>query len=80
MDPSTFNLSMFSAEDLLNGQQLVNYIGYTHDGKKSNAKVDINDFINQERCQWQEFIPQLVSFKPIYSSVYIMDKFDFKGH
>jgi hypothetical protein len=77
LDPSTFNLSMFSADDLLNGAQIVNYIGYTHDGKKSNKKININEFINQKDENGRNLFP-VGSFSPIYASVYIMDKFDFK--
>jgi hypothetical protein len=78
LDPSTFSLDMFSAEDLLNnGQQLINYIGYTHDGKKTKDRVDINDFINATDENGRHTFP-VGSFRPIYSSVYIMDKFDFK--
>lgn len=78
MDPNTFSVDMFSAEDLLNnGQQLINYIGFSHDGKKSNKRVDINDFINQKDESGRNLFP-VGSFKPIYSSVYIMDKFDYK--
>ncbi len=78
LDPSTFSMDMFSAEDLLNnGSVLVNYIGFNHQGKKTSARVDINDFINQKDENGRNLFP-VGAFKPIYSSVYIMDKFDFK--
>lgn len=76
-DPSTFSLDMFSAEDLLGANQLVNYIGYTHDGKKARGKTTIDDFLNQKDENGRNLFP-VGSFKPIYASVYIMDKFDFK--
>jgi len=78
LDPSTFDVSMFSAEDLLNnGEQLVNYVGFSHDGKRNRETVNINDFINQKDENGRNLFP-VGSFKPIYASVYIMDKFDFK--
>jgi hypothetical protein len=77
LDPSTFSVDMFSADDLLNGDQIVNYIGYTHDGKKTKARLSINDFIDQKDENGRNLFP-VGTFKPIYASVYIMDKFDFK--
>lgn len=77
LDPSTFSVDMFSAEDLLNGDQIVNYIGYTHDGKKTKSRININEFIDQKDENGRNLFP-VGSFKPIYASVYIMDKFDFK--
>jgi hypothetical protein len=77
LDPSTFNVSMFSAEDLLNGTPLVNYIGFSHDGKKTKGKADIGDFLNKKDASGRNLFP-VGSFQPIYASVYLMDKFDFK--
>ena len=77
LDPATFELSMFSAEELLNGDRLINYIGYTHDGKKTKGKADIGDFLNNKDASGRNLF-SVGSFKPIYASVYIMDKFDFK--
>ncbi|PBQ33126.1 hypothetical protein CNR22_15505 [Sphingobacteriaceae bacterium] len=81
LDPSTFSLDMFSAEDLL-GQTastpLVFYSGYDAQGNKTNNnKTNINDFINAKDDKGRNTLP-VGAFKPIYSSVYIMDKFDFK--
>jgi hypothetical protein len=80
LDPSTLSLDMFSAEDLL-GQQdntnLVNYYGYSHDGKKTGGKTSISSFLEKKDDNGRNLLP-VGSFKPIYSSVYIMDKFDFK--
>lgn len=76
-DPSMFSMDMFSAEDLLGATQLVNYIGFTHDGKKARGKTSIDDFLNKRDENGRHLFP-VGSFKPIYASVYIMDKFDFK--
>jgi len=82
LDPSTFSMDMFSAGDLLgniNGAQIAAYGGYDHAGNKTrgNDKVDINDFLNKKDETGRNLFPVGV-FKPMYSSVYIMDKFDFK--
>lgn len=76
-DPSTYSLDMFSADDLLGANQLVNYIGFTHDGKRTKEKLSIDNFLNQKDANGRNLFP-VGSFKPIYTSVYIMDKFDFK--
>ncbi len=80
MDPSTFNLDMFSADDLLgqtDNTNLVGYYGFTAQGQKTGGKTNINDFIEKKDDKGRNLLP-IGSFKPIYSSVYIMDKFDFK--
>lgn len=84
LDPETFSLDMFSAADLLgniDGAQLVGYGGYDHTGVKQGGlfgnATDINDFLNKKDENGRNLFP-IGTFKPIYSSVYIMDKFDFK--
>ena len=80
LDPSQLSIDMFSAEDLLgltSTANLVNYYGYTHDGKRTSAKTNITDFLEKKDENGRNLLP-VGSFKPIYSSVYIMDKFDFK--
>ncbi len=80
MDPSTFSMSMFSAEDLLGSTKAANYvsyIGYTPQGVKTSGKTNISDFLTQKDDKGRNTFP-VGNFKPIYASVYIMDKFDFK--
>lgn len=80
LDPSMLSLDMFSAEDLLgtiNSNNLVSYSGYSHDGNRTGGKTNINDFLNKKDENGRNLLP-IGSFRPIYSSVYIMDKFDFK--
>ncbi|MCX8079903.1 MAG: TonB-dependent receptor [Bacteroidia bacterium] len=80
LDPSTFDISMFSAPDLLgniDGAQLVAYGGFTHDGKKVGGNIDINEFLTKKDEKGRNLYP-IGSFKPIYGAAYIMDKFDFK--
>lgn len=81
MDPSFFSVDMFSADDLLGQQRstnLVNYSGYSHDGKKLNREnTNIDDFLNKKDENGRNLRP-VGAFRPIYSSAYVMDKFDFK--
>ena len=80
LDPSIFNINMFSAEDLLGNtsdNNIVSYNGYTHDGIKTNEKTDINNFLNKKDLSGRNLLP-IGSFRPIYSSIYLMDHFDFK--
>lgn len=80
LDPETFSIDMFSASDLLgniDGAQLVGYGGFDHTGKKVGGVTDMSDFLNKKDENGRNLFP-IGTFKPIYSSVYIMDKFDFK--
>ncbi len=79
LDPSTLSLDMFSADDLFYNQanRTVNYYGFTHDGKKASGKTTISDFLDQKDAAGRNLYP-VSAFRPIYASVYIMDKFDFK--
>lgn len=79
LDPSQLSLDMFSADDLFYNQsnRVVNYNGFTHDGKKVSGKTDISKFLEQTDDAGRKLYP-VGAFKPIYSSVFIMDKFDFK--
>ena len=81
LDPSQLSMNMFSAEDLVgtgNSQNnLVSYYGYNPDGTKTGGKTNINDFLEKKDDKGRNLLP-IGSFKPIYTSVYLMDKFDFK--
>ncbi|MBX3163991.1 MAG: TonB-dependent receptor [Bacteroidetes bacterium] len=80
LNPADLSLDMFSAEDLLGGSSetnLVAYMGYSHDGKRNTDKTNISDFLTKKDENGRNMLP-IGTFKPIYTSVYIMDKFDFK--
>jgi outer membrane receptor protein involved in Fe transport len=73
LDPSTFAVNMFSADELLNnGSRLVGYTGYTFDGIKTTNNIDYFDFfedkVNRPIAPWS----------PIYTAGYIQDKFSFR--
>ncbi len=80
LDPSMLSLDMFSAEDLLGNNasaNLLTYYGYTHDGQKYNGRINMDDFLNATDEAGRKTHP-IGSFRPLYASVFIMDKFDFK--
>lgn len=80
LDPSTFSMDMFSATDLLDNSSqtsLVDYNGYTPQGVKTKGTTNINDFLTKKDASGRSLYP-VGSFQPIYASVYVMDKFDFK--
>lgn len=80
VDPGVLSLDMFSAEDLLGSTDAANlifYSGYTHDGKLIKEKSNISTFLNAKDANGRNLYT-IGSFKPIYASAYLMDKFDFK--
>ena len=76
-DPKMFQLSFFSADELLNsGNSYVGYYGYGYDGKKQKGTKSIRDFF-EERDSYGNLTRAVGGYQPIYSSVYLMDKFAF---
>jgi len=77
LDPSTFALDMFSADELLNqGSPLVSYYGYDYAGNKQTDKPSFDDFFTAQD-QFGNFTRPIGAFEPIYIAGYIMDKFAF---
>ena len=79
LSPNTFDISMFSAEELLMGtsagnNQLVSYYGYDYTGKKVNKKTTIDDFFNNKDANGQKTY-HIGAYEPIYMAFYIQDKF-----
>jgi hypothetical protein len=80
LDPSTFDINMFSAEDLLGsggGTGLVDYYGYDYLGNKTSTSTNLNEFLNSRDANGFHTFP-VGAFKPIYMAGYIQDKFDFR--
>jgi hypothetical protein len=78
MSPNTFDISMFSAEELLMGTSsgvnpLVSYYGYDYTGKKYNKKTTIEDFFNNVENGQKTY--NIGAYEPIYMAFYIQDKF-----
>jgi hypothetical protein len=73
LDPSTFSLDMFSADDLWNnGNSFVGYFGYDYLGNRTRDRFSFNDFANNEANR------SLGSFAPVYNAIWLQDKFQFK--
>ena len=73
LDPSTFNIKMFSANDLWNnGNSFVSYYGYDYKGNRDRKKPSLAQFLNDKENR------SIGSFAPIYSAAWLQDKFAFK--
>ena len=77
LDPTSFSLNIFSADELLNqGSSYVTYYGYDHTGKKISGRPSFDDFFNA-KDEFGNFTRPIGAFEPIYIAGYIMDKFSF---
>jgi hypothetical protein len=75
-DPSTFSLSMFSADELYNtggSSSLVSYYGYDHTGKRISGKQSLQDFFSGKNGY-----RNLGAWQPIYMAGYVQDQFLFR--
>jgi hypothetical protein len=81
LDPNSLSIDMFGTEDLVDkstGNQWSFYGGFTPQGERVRGSVtDIEQFLYDTTAAGRNNFP-IGTFKPIYGSVYIMDKFDFK--
>lgn len=77
-NPDFFDVSWFSADELLNnGNNLVQYYGFDHTGKKLKSKPTFDDFFT-ERDSYGNLTRKIGAFQPIYMAGYIQDEFTFK--
>lgn len=79
LDPSTYNLNMFSAEELLQGTSggvspMVSYYGYDYTGKINKRKTTISNFFNDTIAGGQRSY-NIGAYEPIYMAFYLQDKF-----
>ncbi len=79
LDPTAFNVNMFSAEELLTGTSsgsasMVTYYGYDYTGKKYNKKTSITDFFDAVDKNGQRTY-NIGAYEPIYMAFYLQDKF-----
>lgn len=79
MDPSTFSLDMFSADELINpnGARGVSYFGYDYTGDLVTSNPDITDFFTATDEDGR-FTRPVGAFRPIYIAGYFQDQFTFK--
>ncbi len=78
LDPSTYSIDMFGADDLLNqGQNIVNYSGFDHHGNRLRGpRPTLEDFFNARNEDGFRTRP-IGAYEPVYISGYLMDKFTF---
>ncbi|MCB9262071.1 MAG: carboxypeptidase regulatory-like domain-containing protein [Flavobacteriales bacterium] len=73
LSPETFDLSMFTADELLNsGNSFVAYSGYDYLGNRTNKKAGIENFIKDAKNR------PIDAFSPVTTSAWLQDKFIFK--
>lgn len=79
LDPSTFSIDMFSADELLNvgGNAFVNYRGYDYKGNRQRGQVNFNDFFTK-KDENGNYTRDIGAYRPNYMAGYILDKFRFK--
>lgn len=78
LDPSTFSLDMFSADELFNsGNQFVFYSGYDYKGNRQRGQVNFNDFFTK-KDENGNYTRDIGSYRPNYIAGYILDKFKYK--
>jgi outer membrane receptor protein involved in Fe transport len=69
-DPSTYSLSLFSPDELLNnGSSLVYYYGYDIYGNNNTENASLAKFFDEGSARL------IAPFNPIYTAGYIQDKF-----
>jgi outer membrane receptor protein involved in Fe transport len=74
--PEDMSLSMFSAQEL-NDQNNLLYYGYDYLGNKLDPTVTFDDFFTSRNADGIRDFP-VAAMRPIYASAYIQDKFTFK--
>ena len=76
--PDFYSLDMFSADELLNsGSPYASWYGYDYLGNKLNEQPTFDDFF-KKKDENGNYTRPIGAFRPIYSSAYIQDKFNFK--
>ena len=76
-DPSDFDISYFSADELLNsGNSYVSYLGYDVHGNKLESNPTLQDFFTKTDENGR-FTRDLAPYEPTYAAAYIQDKFAF---
>ncbi len=81
LDPSTFSLGMFSADELINSSSGNNsyagWYGYDYTGKRVSGQVNFNDFFTKKDANGN-FTRDIGAYRPNYIAGYLLDKFQFK--
>lgn len=78
-DPEMYDISFFSADELLNNGvgSFVDYYGFDPYGNRQRGSSSFEDFFT-ERDEFGNYTRPVDAFRPIYIAGYIQDKFSFK--
>lgn len=77
LDPSFYDINMFSADELLNGGfSYVSYYGYDHLGNKIKEQTTLEDFF-ENKDENGNYKRSIGAFQPIYMGAYVQDQFTF---
>lgn len=77
--PDAWKIEYFSADELLNqgfNSSYVSYAGYDHTGKRISGRPSLDDYFTK-KDENGYFLRHIPSFQPIYSAIYLQDKFAF---
>ena len=76
-DPSEFDISYFSADELLNsGNSYVGFLGYDVHGNLLKNDPSLQDFFSK-KDDYGRYTRNLAPYEPTYTAAYIQDKFSF---
>lgn len=74
IEPHVFQISMFSADELLNnGNPYVSYAGYDHTGKRTNKRYGLQRFLTDKENR------PIDAFAPINAAAWLQDKLVLKS-
>ncbi len=76
LNPDDLSLSMFAASELTDSKS-IGYYGYDYLGNKLPFNATFDDFFTAEDIDGRKTFP-VAGNKPIYSAVYLQDKFTFR--
>ncbi len=77
LDPSSFSLDMFSADELIENGVVGGYYGFDYLGNKYKKQPTFDDYFT-EKDENDNYSRPIAAFRPIYNAAYIQDKFVFK--
>ncbi len=76
--PEELSLDLFSAQELMDDSRLgLDFYGFDYTGKKLSNDVNFSDFFTSVDENGVRDHP-IAAFKPIYTAVYLQDKFTYK--
>lgn len=79
LSPETFDLKMFSPDEILNqgNPYVTNTYGYDVYGNKLSGNVSFNDFFTKKDANGN-YTREVGAYRPVYAAAFIQDKFTYK--